>query len=267
MSSSDSNSTDSAPVDYRYADAHGTVMVLAWMVFASTGILFARYGRLLRFGVRRQLLGETIWFQAHRLALSLAALATLLGFFLVLVQAAGTWVDPVADGTILFAHSILGVIIVGCATLQVWMALFRCHPNTRFRFVFNWAHRATGVLSFTLSIPTIFLIAYVLPQYRSGLVAILSLWTAWAVIVVIAFEILNYMSRSESTVSSVYIGKRHVEHEMEASDSTPHPDEIVKEEHVESERLNRMKLILLAIHVVVSLALSIPLIALIWLQV
>ena len=267
MSSPDSNSSDSSQPDFTYSSAHGTVMVLAWMVFASTGILFARYGRLIRFGVRRQLLSEAIWFQAHRLALSLAALATLLGFFFILVQAAGTWVDAATDGARLFAHSILGVIIVCCATLQVWMALFRCHPNTRFRFIFNWAHRGTGLLSFILSIPTIFLIVVVLPHYHAGLVAILSIWTAWVVIIVIAFESINYKSRSASKLSSVPIGRREVEYELEASHSSPHADEIVKEEYVESERLNRMKLVLLVIHIIVSIALATPLIVLIWLQV
>jgi len=43
-------------------NTHGTVMVLAWMVFGSTGVLFARYGRVLRFGNQRQCLGKSIWF-------------------------------------------------------------------------------------------------------------------------------------------------------------------------------------------------------------
>ena len=53
MSSSSDNSSSSAQEDYRLSHAHGTVMVIAWMVLAYTGILFARYGRLLCIGVHR----------------------------------------------------------------------------------------------------------------------------------------------------------------------------------------------------------------------
>ncbi|CAF1575699.1 unnamed protein product, partial [Adineta steineri] len=74
--------------------AHGMVMILAWMVFASTGILFARYGRSLKLGSRRQLLGKAVWFQIHRFLLSLTPILTLLGFLLILVHAGGQWINP-----------------------------------------------------------------------------------------------------------------------------------------------------------------------------
>jgi hypothetical protein len=228
--------------DYTLSHAHGTVMVTAWMIFASTGILFARYGRLLQVGERVKIFGELIWFQIHRLALFIATLSTLLGFFLILAQAQGKWVDVNAGG--LFAHSILGVIIVCCALIQVWMALFRCQPNTRYRFIFNWMHRLTGLLAFTLSIPTIFLIAFYLPNYRNGLVAILSLWSVWVVIIVIIFEIIEYYSR-----------KRSPSTENQGNDegsNTRNPDTI--------------KIVLFCIHIIIAICLAIPLIVLLWMQ-
>ncbi len=90
-----STSEDVETEDYTLSYVHGTVMVIAWMIFASTGILFARYGRSLHIGGRVKVLGELIWFQIHRF---------------------------------------------------------------------------TGLLAFTLSIPTIFLITFVLPNYRHGLI-------------------------------------------------------------------------------------------------
>src|ERR1700722_3161054 len=132
-----SNDSSSSTEDFTFAYAHGTVMVFAWIIFAPIGILIARYGRLLHIGVRRKLFGDTIWFQVHRLALSLAALATLLGFFLILNQSQSTWVDVDSDGQLLYTHSILGVLIVCFAMVQVWMALFRCHPDSKFCFIYN----------------------------------------------------------------------------------------------------------------------------------
>jgi len=152
--------------------------VIAWMVFAPTGIFIARYGRFLQIGSRRKLLGDSIWFQVHRLALALAAIATLLGFFIILAETQSAWEDLNADGPLLYAHSIMGVTIVGLATIQIWMALFRCHPGSRFRFIYNWVHRTTGLLAFILSVPTIFVIVNWLPLNHNGLVTILSLWTA-----------------------------------------------------------------------------------------
>ena len=264
MASSDdsSNSIES----YTFAYAHGTVMVFSWMFFAPTGILIGRYGRLLRIGGRRKLLGETIWFQVHRLALSLTAFATLLGFFLILVQTQATWIDINSDGQLLFTHSILGILIVCFATVQVWMALFRCHPDSRFRFIYNWAHRITGLLAFLLSIPTIFIIAYWLPSNHSGLVAILSLWTAWVVIVVIAFECLQYQSRKRQQLSNNHCHTRANTHEMRGTDHQPNDVVMNKEEDLESDTINKAKLVLFGVHGIISIALVIPLIVLIWQQ-
>ena len=264
MASSDdsSGSTES----YTFSYAHGTVMVFGWMFFAPTGILIGRYGRLLRIGGRRKLLDEAIWFQIHRLALSLAALATLLGFFLILVQAKATWVDINSDGQLLFTHSILGILIVCFATAQVWMALFRCHPDSRFRFIYNWAHRTIGFLAFLLSVPTIFIVAYWLPSHHDGLVAILSLWTAWVVIVVVAFECLQYQSRKRQQLSNNKHHMRVNAHEMRGTDHQPNDVTIDKEEDLESDAINKAKIVLFSAHAIISIALVIPLVVLIWQQ-
>ena len=249
--------------DFTFGCAHGTVMVLAWMVFAPTGIFIARYGRFLHIGTRRKLLGDTIWFQIHRLALSLAALATLLGFFLILVQAQSTWVDVNTDGQLLYAHSIMGVLIVCFAMIQVWMALFRCHPNSKFRFIYNWIHRTTGVLAFVLSVPTIFIVTYGLPFNHNGLVTILSLWTAWVVIVVIAFESLQHRRKLQRNLSNNH---RETVYELSRTDHQQNQATVVDEEDLESDTVNKAKLILLSVHAVVAIALVIPLIVLIWQQ-
>ncbi|CAF4552349.1 unnamed protein product [Rotaria sp. Silwood1] len=188
------------PKDERLVYAHGTVMVLAWILLASTGILFARYGRLLRIGTRRKLLGSMIWFQIHRLILCLVTITTLLGFFLILVNENGKWVSADKDGRRIFAHSVLGAIIVCCTLLQAWIALFRCRPDSPYRSIFNWLHRSMGYLPFFLSIPTIFLIVVepkALPMERGGFIAILSIWSAWIVLVVILFEAVEYRARVE----------------------------------------------------------------------
>jgi hypothetical protein len=231
------------------------------MLFAPTGIFMARYGRFLHIGIRRKLLGDTIWFQTHRLALSLAALATLLGFLLILVQTQATWVDLVTSGPFYFAHSIMGVLIVCFAMTQVWMALFRCHPDSKFRFIYNWAHRTTGLLAFALSVPNIFVVLYVLPFNHNGFVTILSIWTAWVVIAVIAFEFLQNRNKLPRKLSSNH---HETSDKISGIDHQQKQAEVVDQEDLESNAVNKAKLILLGVNAVVSIALVIPLIVLIW---
>ena len=246
--------------DYTLAHAHGTVMVIAWMLFGSTGILFARYGRSLHISGKAKILGELIWFQIHRFALCTTAIATLLGFLLVLAQGQGQWVS-ISYGGQLFAHSILGGMIVCCAQIQVWMALFRCHPESRFRFIFNWMHRITGLFAFTLSIPTIFLICFVLPNYQSGLIAILSIWSAWVVIIVVILEIVEYRSRKASALST------HEQKQFKtATPNSLETDRMDRIDDPNTQSFSKIKLFLFSLHITVALCLVIPLIVLIWLQ-
>lgn len=254
MSTSSDEDDDSLQQNYTLSRAHGTVMVIAWMMFASTGILVARYGRLVHMKGRVEILGELIWFQIHRLALSIASIATLTGFFLILSQTKGEWVDT--DNSHLFAHSILGIIIVCCSQIQIWMAIFRCHPNNRFRFIFNWMHRLTGLLAFLLSIPTIFLVIFVLDNYRNGLIIILSLWSVWIILIVIIFEIIEYCYRKTNRTRNYEITNANLSENID----------IYSIQNSNLESYNRIKKILFSIHIIIAICVTIPVIILIWLQ-
>lgn len=254
MSTSNDNNDDSTDENDTLTRVHGTVMVIAWIIFASTGILFARYGRLLHIDGRIEFLGELLWFQIHRLTLSIAAIATLIGFFLILVQKQGQWVDK--EDARIYAHSILGIIVICCTELQVWFAMYRCNPNNRFRFIFNWIHQYTGLLAFILSIPTIFLVISTLENFRRGLIIILSLWTGWIILIVLIFEIYEYHYKKTNNRS------------YEISNNT-YPTENIDYDRTQNSNLeyyNRIKKILFFIHVIIAIALTISIIVLIWLQ-
>ncbi|CAF1613130.1 unnamed protein product [Rotaria magnacalcarata] len=244
--------------------AHGTIMVISWMLLASTGILFARYGRHLRISGRRKLLGDTIWFQLHRFILCMVTVATLLGFFLILIKEKGQWVSVAKDGGHIFAHSVLGAIIVCCALLQAWLALFRCNTDSSFRQIFNWLHRSMGYLAFFLSIPTIFLIvteSKVLPMQQDGLIAILSLWSAWIVIVVILFEIVEYRDRLNSKMGIYRVAQNEL---MDQTTSLRRKMDHNDGANIRS--LNEVKLFLFLLHIIVAISLTIPLVVIIWRQ-
>ncbi|CAF1344655.1 unnamed protein product [Rotaria sp. Silwood1] len=242
--------------DSRFEYAHGTVMVLAWMVFASSAILFARYGRKVHFGSNDKLLGEKIWFQIHRFMACLTTVLTLLGFFFILVQAKGTWIGT--DEGRVFVHSVMGGIVVCCALIQAWMALFRCHPDGSYRFIYNWLHRLTGVLAYFLSIPTIFIIITTFDANRTGMIVILSLWSAWVVIIVIILEIIRFgIGKSSSSGMEKRNG-------AELYDLNGPPSVNTEDDDRDTAHWHNRILILILINFIVSIALAIPLIVLIW---
>ena len=248
-----------------FAHAHGTVMTLAWLIFGSTGVLFARYGRVLRFANQRQLLGKSIWFQIHRFLLSISSLLTLIGFFFILMHNRGQWVNPNNDSKQLFAHSIFGSSVVCCILLQIWLALYRCHPNSHFRFIFNWSHRIIGSLTSVLALTNLFLVASVLVQQTFVLIVIVSLWSGWMMIILILFEIIQYQYRKASALMAINTRINNTDQNPPSRNAVPDTESNTNPP-VHNQRLNQLKLILLFIHVIISIALSVPFIVLIWNQ-
>jgi hypothetical protein len=229
-------------MDNTLSHAHGTAMVLAWMVFGSTGILFARYNRALRFGNKRQLLGKSIWFQTHRFLLSLSSLLTLVGFLFILVYARGQWISLSTNNKQLFAHSVFGGILVCCVILQIWLALYRCHPNSRFRLIFSWSHRIIGISTFCFSLINLFLITFVLSKQRIAMIIIVSLWAGWIVIITILFEIIQCLYRKAAALMAANARVNNAD--QQPVDRNVIPDiETGTNPVVENRRLNKIKLI------------------------
>ncbi|CAF1005279.1 unnamed protein product [Rotaria sp. Silwood1] len=219
----------------------------------------ARYGRSLRFGTRRQLLGKSAWFQIHRLLLSISSLLILLGFLLILVRNHGQWVQPKLHEWDSFVHSILGGTIFSCSIVQLWLALYRCKPNSRFRFIFNWSHRIVGLLIFGLSIPAMFLMISQAKTNRTVLITAISFWTAWIVIVIIICEKIEY--KKPVFALSMTNNARQDDTNQENINTNVRPDtEATTQLNTGSQYHNQIKLLLLVIHIIISVTLSVLLI-------
>ena len=117
-------------------------MTLAWVLFAPLAILFARFQK----DPLRRLLGEQLWFQVHRLANTLTVLCALLAFVCILSALGGHWVGPRVGAQVDWAamHAIFGLVAVLLALGQPFSALFRCHPDSSSRQVFNIWHGLSG---------------------------------------------------------------------------------------------------------------------------
>jgi len=128
--------------------AHGCLMVIAWVGFASIGIFMARYMKV-AFG-EKVLLGTKMWFTFHRSLMILTVLFTIVSIIIIFVHA-GRWTKEAG------AHPITGIIVLVLAVIQPIMALFRPHPGEANRYIFNWAHRSVGLFSLVLAVVTVFL--------------------------------------------------------------------------------------------------------------
>ncbi|KAJ7370791.1 DOMON domain-containing protein frrs1L [Desmophyllum pertusum] len=111
-------------VDAGMIRAHGCLMVIAWVGFASIAIFMARYMKV-AFG-DKVLLGTKVWFTCHRLLMVLTVLVTIIAIIIIFVHA-GRWTEEAG-----------------------------AHPITC-RFIFNWAHRGVGLAALILAVVTVFL--------------------------------------------------------------------------------------------------------------
>jgi hypothetical protein len=234
--------------------AHGIIMIFTWIVFVSTGILIARYFK--RSWSEKKICGKAVWFALHRTIMTTVAILTLIGFILILVCKRGQWVSKSDKSG--FAHSIIGILVISFATIQPFIALFRCNPEDKYRFIFNYVHAFIGFSAFILSIAAMFLamfISYFQFQVNKEW-GILVAWSCWLPIIIIIFEIIEiYFRKHSSTVdnTSFYMNDRNGNGNVKI--------DTIK--LVESVNKDRIKALFLVLHIMIAFGLALALVILI----
>ena len=138
--------------------AHGAMMVFAWVFLCPTAIFDARAAK----GV----LGP-LWFQLHRAMQTLAVLLTIIGIIIISTDDTVkiTAESPEASQT----HSNIGYTVLAFSIFQVLLGYTRNlisqhdakhkdpdHPHGPRRWLFNYAHYATGLVLVILSLLNVF---------------------------------------------------------------------------------------------------------------
>ena len=246
----------------KYFQVHGIIMVFAWIFFASTGILITRYFK--KSWANQIVCGEAAWFAAHRFILSIATILTVLGFLFILVADEGTWVGS-GDEKKHFIHSITGAIVISFAFFQPFIALFRCKPTNPYRFIYNYLHAFVGFSALILSIVTLFLATYfrLFKDDRARIVMII--WALWIVFVFIAFEVIQSYFRSSRVASRYSHGNASNKTLDEIVESTASASVTisVNSDEYKPNVGDKIKNVLLALHILVAAILSIALSSLI----
>lgn len=132
---------------------HGVLMTLAWLGFAAIGITSSRYYKPI--WPETTLWGKPVWFSIHRTCM-VAALLCFLFAAVVIVIHVGSYIMP-SEGLVRFLHAVFGTTVIVLGICNWLMALFRPHPGTPNRPIYNWAHWSVGTVAFYLALATILL--------------------------------------------------------------------------------------------------------------
>uniref|UniRef100_A0A8C7R9K0 Zgc:163022 n=1 Tax=Oncorhynchus mykiss TaxID=8022 RepID=A0A8C7R9K0_ONCMY len=124
--------------------AHGALMLIAWMTTGSLGMITARYLKGVANGKE---CWHDVWFLVHVFLMTLTVAATIIAFILSFSHVRG-W----SGG----AHPVLGCVMMILAFFQPIVAMFRCGPHHRWRFLFNWSHALNAVAIKVLAVVAIF---------------------------------------------------------------------------------------------------------------
>lgn len=233
------------------AKAHGIIMIFAWILFASTGILIARYFK--PSWPEQKVCGKAIWFAIHRPVMISVVVLTIIGFILILVYTKGTWVPKSLARE--FAHSIIGIITIIFAISQPIMALFRCTPDAENRFIFNYAHRFVGLTALLLSIVAIFIAMFFTEFNFQGNAqwGLLIAWTCWIFFIFIIFWLLDFYFEED-------VSQEKPDDSYDLGQPTPENKPPQTRNKIIQDRV---KLAFLVLHILVALGIAIALASLI----
>lgn len=110
----ESHSNLNGKARYALVKLHGCLMLIAWMLLSSMGILMARYYKPI--WPNKRSCNERIWFCVHRVCMPSCAILTLIGVIIIFIQVGGY---SNLDGFPKKAHPPLGIIVCILSVINV----------------------------------------------------------------------------------------------------------------------------------------------------
>ncbi|XP_022089206.1 putative ferric-chelate reductase 1 isoform X2 [Acanthaster planci] len=211
--------------------AHASLMVIAWLGFASVGITMARFFKPM--WPNSKLLGTKVWFALHRICMVSCVLCFSVAFVLIFVHLEG-FVE--LSETLSVIHAICGIAVTVLGIINPIMALFRPHPGTANRPIFNWAHWGVGTGAHLLALATIFIGIGIngsslldgLPNY---VFIVMVVFIVFHIVMWILFEIQRCMTESQGRTNDVALKSSgdSTNHLAVDVDSDPPTDDLMVE--------------------------------------
>ncbi|CAF0923592.1 unnamed protein product [Brachionus calyciflorus] len=229
--------------DYARTKAHACLMTFAWLFLVPNGIILARYYKKLLPSLR--ILNVDFWFNGHRVLMISTFVLSIVAFFLVLSDHGWKWVEP--EEKTAFAHSIFGIVIIGIIIFQIIIGFVRPKKDSSFRKLFNWFHRSVGMICLILAIVTIYLGVCIddMGLKNVGWGVVLG-WSLWLIIFIALMEIVQNYNKNKNQYE--------------------YPPEQLDNHNSRYSMVDGVKIWLLVLHLIASLAFVVALITLIGLS-
>ncbi|CAF0731342.1 unnamed protein product [Brachionus calyciflorus] len=187
-------SSEDEGVKITKAKTHGCLMVIAWIFFASTGMVFGRYMKFLFPNFK--LCGLRFWFLVHQPCMIMVSLISIAAFLVILSKCEWKWIST--DEPINYAHSIFGIVAICFSIFQGFVGLLRPSQSHSRRYIFNYFHKIMGYSAFIFSIVALFLGVCIseMELDRAGW-GIMIGWTLWCIILPVTLEILKLLFKAK----------------------------------------------------------------------
>lgn len=155
-----------------YIRTHATLVIVAWIVFASLGMFTSRYMKN-QWKESGTCFGKPYWFQIHRYSMALVFVLTLVAVLVIFAYKKWTFIVPTADARSI--HPTLGLTVCALLLANLLAGLLRPNIYSPYRTYFWVVHAVLGHTSHLLAAVTMFLGVM---QYK----AYMPEWTKWVVV-------------------------------------------------------------------------------------
>ena len=149
----------SKPVVRALMKTHGILMIIAWPILSGTAIYFSAF-------MKPVLSKKGQWFYVHEGIMLASVILTATSITIIFIAHVGRRVSGLVDLSVSLSltHFVIGIIVAGGQIFNMLVALFRCKPSSRFRWIYNILHgKFTGYITALLSRKTLIV------PFRSGL--------------------------------------------------------------------------------------------------
>ncbi|XP_071126303.1 putative ferric-chelate reductase 1 [Mytilus edulis] len=246
---------------YPLVKVHACLMIIAWIFCTGIAIIAARHYKPV--WSKSSWFNQKIWFQIHRTLMVTAMILTVIAFITIFVEVGGyseVYARPGKE--YLPAHPVLGIIVTILCILNPIMSLFRPGPTDKKRPIFNWAHWGVGMVAQILAIITIIfgveLQKSTAPKY-----------TVWVVIGFVIYYVIMEITHKivDKLFNSQMIKAADMKVEMTLGGSQRSSYNVslpkLDDKDRSTNKVTLLKKILLALHVVCSLAFTLALLLLV----
>ena len=146
----------SKPVVRALMKTHGILMIIAWPILSGTAIYFSAF-------MKPVLSKKGQWFYVHEGIMLASVILTATSIAIIFIAHVGRRVSGLVDLSVslTLTHFVIGIIVAGGQIFNMLVALFRCKPSSRFRWIYNILHgKFTGYITALLSRKILFKVGF-----------------------------------------------------------------------------------------------------------